>query len=310
MRCLNRRYRSLIAWVFPLLAYGDSLYAQHYEFLTDIFDNTRSVEMLWWEPDDGSDGPYPTILFVHGFQAVDPESGRPPGASAMLETPSRYPLFKLFRRKGFLVAAVSQAGFGGTDGPLDFCGPFSQQAILTAIAALHDNRKVRARQVFLHGRSRGAVAASMAATQRMGITGVILESGVYDVKSEYHNLLRKGGERAIAIAANIEREAGITDESFEARSILLTDLGIPVPILLLHGTADTNTPVEHSLRLQKHLVERGGFARLVTFDGQEHHVNVADTEREIDRFIRDVVQLNRTKADTDRIIQSLEKPKW
>lgn len=309
MRCLNLRYRKLIALMFPLLAYGDSPFAQHREFLTDIFDDTRWVEMFWWEPDDGSAGPYPAILFVHGFQPADLESGRTPGASAMLETPSRYPLFDIYRRKGFLVAAVSQAGFGGTDGPLDFCGPLSQQAILTAVAALHDNRKVRARQVFLHARSRGAAAASMAATQRMGIAGIILESGVYDVKSEYQNLLRKGGERDVAIATNIEQEAGTTDESFEARSILLTDLGIPVPVLLLHGTADTNTPVEHSLRLQKHLVERGGFARLVTFEGQEHHVKVTDTEREIDRFIRDVLRLSRTKADTDRVIQSHEEPK-
>ena len=81
--CLNRRYREFAALMFPILAYGDSLFAQHHEFLTDIYDDTRSVDMLWWEPDDGSPGPYPTILFVHGFQPVDPESGRPPGASAM-----------------------------------------------------------------------------------------------------------------------------------------------------------------------------------------------------------------------------------
>ena len=133
-------------------------------------------------------------------------------------------------------------------------------------------------------------------------------SGVYDVKSAYRNLLRKGGKRDVAIATNIEQEAGATDESFAARSIPLTDLGIPVPVLLLHGTADTNTPVEHSLRLQKHLVERGGFARLVTFEGQEHHAQATDTEREIDRFIGDVLRLSRTKADTDRAIQSREEP--
>ena len=125
----------------------------------------------------------------------------------------------------------------------------------------------------------------MAATRNMGIAGVILESGVYDMKSEYANLLRKNVEPYISIAANIEREAGTSDEGFIARSILLTDLSIPVPVLLLHGMDDSNTPVAHAVRLEEHLTARGGDVSLVTFEGEGHHVPVASTEPEIDAFI-------------------------
>ena len=285
----SRSLKPALLALFLLTTSGSGLAREfHYESLTDLASDTRKVDILWSPPDDG-EGPWPAILFVHGYQGPDPITGIAPGARAMLETPPRYPLFNIFRSKGFLVAAVSQAGYGNTDGPLDFCGPLSQQAIATAVAALRRNPAVRGDQVFLHGRSRGAVASSMAATRNMGIAGVILESGVYDMKSEYANLLRKNVEPYISIAANIEREAGTSDEGFIARSILLTDLSIPVPVLLLHGMDDSNTPVGHAVRLEKHLTARGGDVSLVTFEGEGHHVPVASTEPEIDAFIARVI---------------------
>ena len=255
-----------------------------FELLTDVADDRRQVDILWRAPDDG-DGPWPAILFVHGFQPPELETGFAPGAKAMLEEPPRYPLFEMFRSKGFLVGAVSQSGYGDTDGPLDFCGPLSQQAIATGIAALRNHPDVRADQVFLHGRSRGAVASSMAATKPLGIAGVILESGVYDVKSEYANLLEKGTDPYIYIAANIELEAGITDEAFIDRSILLTDRSIPAPVLVLHGGDDNNTPVVHAIRLEDHLRARDADVQLAIFPGEGHHVPPALTAPVIEEFI-------------------------
>ncbi len=258
-----------------------------YESLTDLADRDRTIDMLWWPPDEGA-GPWPTILFVHGYQPPDPDTGTPPGARAMLETPPRYPLFNVFRDKGYLVAAVSQAGYGKTDGPMDFCGPLTQRAIRTAVASLRSNPNVLGDQVFLHGRSRGAVASSMAATKRMGLAGVILESGVYDLKSEYGNLLRKGDERSRAIARNIRLEAGTTEEAFLTRSLLLINATIPAPILLLHGEEDSNTPVEHAQKLYDYLKQRDRNAILITIPDAAHHIPVDVAEAAIDLFIRHV----------------------
>ncbi len=256
----------------------------HYESLPDPQDQSRSIEMLWLAPRQGQ-GPWPAILFVHGYQEPDEVGGRRPGARAMLRKPPPYPLFDEFHRRGFLVAAVSQSGYGGTDGPMDFCGPLSQRAITAAVTALRRNPATRNHQVFLHGRSRGAVASSMAATRAPGLAGVILESGIYDLQAAYDGLLDKGVEPFLSIAANIQREAGITEQAFADRSLLLGDAGIPAPVLLLHGTDDQSTPVSHAERLHRHLVDRGGAVRLVKFEGAGHKVPVAQTAPEISAFL-------------------------
>ena len=285
MKKLLRGVAALITWALACSAVAQE---PTFELLTDIADDRRQVEMLWRAPDTG-DGPWPAILFVHGFQPPEPDTPFAPGAKAMLEVPPRYPLFEMFRQKGFLVAAVSQSGYGNTDGPLDFCGPLSQQAIATAIAALRSRPDVYSDQVFLHGRSRGAVASSVVATQNTGIAGVILESGVYDMKSEYENLLQKNSEPYIYIAANIELEAGKTDEVFIDRSVLLTDRSIPVPTLVIHGTEDPNTPVEHAVRLEEHLRIRGGDVQLELYQNEEHHVPAERTAPVIEAFIARVM---------------------
>lgn len=256
----------------------------HFEMLTDIDDARRQVEFLWLAPDEG-DGPWPAILFVHGFQPPAENEPFAPGAKAMLEVPPRYPLFEMFRQKGFLVGAVSQSGYGNTDGPLDFCGPYSQQAIATAIAALKTHPSVIPDRVILHGRSRGAVASSVAATRDLGIAGVVLESGVYDLKSEHADLLARQKEPHHYIAANIELEAGITDDAFIARSVLLTDRSIPVPTLIIHGAEDGNVPATHAVRLNEHLERRGGDSQLVLYEGEGHHVAPEKTAPVIEAFI-------------------------
>lgn len=266
-----------------------------FELLPDITDQRRQVEMLWQGPDSG-DGPFAAVLFVHGFQPREADMLFAPGAKAMLEVPPRYPLYEVFRQKGFLVAAVSQAGYGNTDGPLDFCGPLSQQAIATAIAALRSHPAVDPERVFLHGRSRGAVASSVVAMGETGIAGVILESGVYDLRSEYESLLEQNTEPYIYIAANIELEAGKTDEVFIERSVLLTDRGIPVPSLVIHGTEDPNTPVTQAIRLEEHLRRHGSDVQLAVFQGDGHHVPPEKTASLIETFIARVLNGTSTEA--------------
>ena len=288
MKTTNSLRRLSVAAAVWLLASAAAAREPTFELLTDVTDDRRQVEMLWYAPDDRG-GPWPAILFVHGFQPPEGDEAFAPGAKAMLEVPPRYPLFEMFRQRGFLVAAVSQSGYGNTDGPLDFCGPLSQQAIATAIAALRKHPEVRAQQIFLHGRSRGAVASSVVATGETGIAGAILESGVYDLKSEYENLLRKNVEPYIYIAANIELEAGKTDEVFIDRSVLLGDRGIPVPTLLIHGAEDPNTPVVHAIRLEEHLRTRGNDVQLAVFEGEGHHVPAETTAPVIEAFIARVL---------------------
>ena len=275
---------SLMLLLAGPLAYADSV---HRVELVSLFDETQVVDFLWQQPAAG-DGPWPAILFVHGFQLPDPNTGRPPGVAAMLEVPPRYPLFEIFREKGYLVAAVSQAGYGATGGAMDFCGPESQQAIATAVAALRQLSAVDTDRVYLHGRSRGAMASSMAATRELGVAGVILESGVYDLEAEYERLRSLKTEPYIYIAANIEREAGTSAAAFRERSLLLNDLSISAPVLLLQGADDRNTPIAQAIDLRRHLRDRGANVRLVAFPDEGHGIDPAKATAAIESFIEDV----------------------
>ena len=282
-----------------------------FELLADTSDDRRQVEMLWRQPASG-EGPWPAILFVHGYQPIPYNEKYAPGAKAMLESPPRYPLFEMFREKGYLVAAVSQSGYGRTDGPLDFCGPFSQQAIATAIDALTKHPKVLGDQIFLHGRSRGAVASSMVATRNTELAGVILESGVYDLKSEHALKIQENVDPHVYMAVNIELEAGKTDEVFRDRSVLLMDRGIPVPTLIIPGAEDPNAGVSQAIRLERHLRERGSSVRLEVFEDEGHKVPAEVVAPLIQDFIERAVPVkvlgNRELGPGKTVVAAISTP--
>ena len=79
--------------------------------------------------------------------------------------------------------------------------------------------------------------------------------------------------------------------SFIDRSVLLTDRGIPVPALVLHGGADENTPVAHAIRLEEHLRTRGSDAQLEIFEGEGHKVPAERTAPVIEAFIERVLDV-------------------
>ena len=67
--------------------------------------------------------------------------------------------------RGYVAAAVSQPGYGQSDGPPDFCGPYTQAAVMKAIDFLRQMPVVQPQHVALYGYSRGAIVASMVVTR-------------------------------------------------------------------------------------------------------------------------------------------------
>jgi hypothetical protein len=124
----------------------------------------RRVELFWTPPD--GEGPWPAILYVHGHQPGQPK----PGASLYVERG----WLQATADRGLLAAAVSQPGYGGSDGPADYCGPRSQGAVATALAYLRAHPLVHRDRIVLYGYSRGATVAAMVATRDADLGGVIL----------------------------------------------------------------------------------------------------------------------------------------
>ncbi|MEZ0018667.1 alpha/beta hydrolase family protein [Sinorhizobium fredii] len=195
--------------------------------------------------------PKGAILFVHGYQ-----SGLLLGGEEAVESGT---LARLSSRFNIIAAAISQPGFGASDGPSDFCGPITQQAISAAIQYIQHQSSFDLSRFALFGNSRGAVASAMVATKMPALRALILMSGVYDLKAAYQ--ISSAGIRQA-----IEMEAGLSDKAFEDRSALQHASRIRAETLILHGKRDDRAPFDQAEKLAANLSRVGTTVTLRSFD--------------------------------------------
>ncbi|MBB3655587.1 dipeptidyl aminopeptidase/acylaminoacyl peptidase [Rhizobium sp. BK650] len=216
--------------------------------LIDRGDGAR-VELFQARPE--SERPAGAILFVHGNQG-----GRLTGARETVDTGA---LVRFCSGLNIIAAAVSQPGFGASDGPADFCGPNTQRAIIAALSFLGEQPCVDAGRIVLYGNSRGAVASAMVATQVSDLRAVILRSGVYDLRAAYETSSK-------GLRWTIEQEAGLTSEAFLARSALHHAQKIRAETVLLHGRLDERAPLAQAERFSDALSDAGVPVTLHVFE--------------------------------------------
>ena len=192
------------------------------------------------------------ILFVHGNQG-----GLLLGGKEAVDDGS---LVRFSSRLGITAAAVSQPGFGASDGPADFCGPSTQQAIIASLEFLKQQSSVDPARIVLYGTSRGAVASAMVGTKVQGLRALILAAGVYDLREAY-------GSSPRGLQQAIQKEAGVSDESFLVRSALHHSHSIRAETLLLHGKYDDRASVDQAERFSEALSQAGVRVSLHTFEG-------------------------------------------
>ncbi|NSZ35800.1 S9 family peptidase [Agrobacterium tumefaciens] len=208
-----------------------------------------AVELFLASPETAE--PAGAILFVHGNQG-----GRLLGARETVDTGT---LLRFCSRLNITAAAVSQPGYGGSDGPPDFCGPATQRAISSALAFLRAQPHVDPDRVVLYGYSRGAIASAMVATQDTDLRAVILGAGVYDLATLYETA-------SPGVRWKIRQEAGDTSEAFAVRSALRYADRIRSETLLLHGGQDDRAPVAQAEKFAAALSELGTPVALHVFD--------------------------------------------
>ncbi|MBA8878283.1 dipeptidyl aminopeptidase/acylaminoacyl peptidase [Phyllobacterium myrsinacearum] len=140
-------------------------------------DDGAAVELF--QAHTSSASPTGVMLFVHGNQG-----GLLLGAKEFVDTGT---LLRVSAGLNITAAAVSQPGFGASDGPADFCGPSTQQAIIAALSFLKKQPSVDPGRIVLYGNSRGPVASAMVASQVAYLRALILSSGVYDLRAAFKN---------------------------------------------------------------------------------------------------------------------------
>jgi pimeloyl-ACP methyl ester carboxylesterase len=219
----------------------------------DYVANGQSVEAISFQPLDGST--FPALMLIPGYQ----RSAR-----------DYLPLGTMFAKEGFACVAVTQPGFGKSQGKSDFVGPQTIKALIEGFNKFKHEPFVDARRMGIFGYSRGAMAASLLAVRLVDVRAAVFGGGIYDFKKAYDEIKNEG------IRKNMEQEAGLTPAAIKERSSLPQMKKLRCPVLILHGEKDENAPVSQALLLRDRLTALKKEFELKIFPAEGHGLSMQD----------------------------------
>jgi len=202
------------------------------------------------------------IVFTHGFNTF--------GCWGVL-----FPVQRLVKN-GYAVLMPSQAGFGFSSLPRDFCGPRTVNGISNLIKEVKSEFEILENcKVGLLGISRGAiVSALITANNPRLVDALIVQAGAYDHKASYE--WEDGIE---GIKENMRVEGGVTEKDFLDRSILHRPEDIKVPVLIIHGELDDRIPVSQAENFFDALQNAGKDVQLEVIADAPHRVSSPENTR-------------------------------
>lgn len=224
-------------------------------------------------------GPWPMVVFLHGHQ--DPL--RRNGGQAY----ENWGVLRKFSQKGYLAVAVSLPGYGGSTGPEDFAGPFTQDAVQTVIAKLVADHKAIPDRVLIEGVSLGAVTAALVAEKDRDIAGLVLISGLYDFPAFFADPKTRGARDVKAV---LDRQTGGSAQALEARSALRNAARIHAQTLILNGAQDDRTDAGQARRFAAAIAANGVKATAHIYPDFGHNIPVQARDTEVNNFIDEALR--------------------
>jgi dipeptidyl aminopeptidase/acylaminoacyl peptidase len=219
-------------------------------------------------------GPWPTIIFLHGHQPILSRVG----GRAFVD----WGVLDRFAKKGYLAVSVSLPGFGGSSGPADFAGPFTQHAVEAVLAKLVAEQKAAPDKVVIEGISLGAVTGALIASHDKPIAGLVLISGLYDMPTF---LAHPKSAAAMSVKAAAIEQTGGGDDALRARSALFLASRNKANTLILSGGKDDRTDANQAVLYADAINATGGHARAHIYPQYGHAIPVQVRDAEIDAFI-------------------------
>ena len=219
-------------------------------------------------------GPWPTLIFLHGYQRPPAR----PGGRAFVD----WGVLDRFSNEGYLAVSVSLPGYGGSTGPEDFAGPFTQHSVEAVLAKLEAEGQADPDKVLIQGVSLGAVTGALVAVHNPRIAGLVLISGLYDLPSFFAHPKSAGAGQ---VKSALIQQTGGGDEALRSRSALLFASDIKAATLILNGAKDDRTDPDQARRLAEAIKAHGGQAQVHIYPGFGHEIPVKARDAEITAFI-------------------------
>ncbi|WP_228469291.1 alpha/beta hydrolase family protein [Paenibacillus sp. JNUCC31] len=174
-----------------------------------------------------------------------------------------------FVQKGYIVFAPSYRGNEGGEGRDEYGGSDAED-VHAAYRLVQGWPFADPTRISLMGFSRGAInAVHTATTYNEGpdqVHKLVLWSGVADVERTYHERtdLRRTLKRVLGGSPHAVPEA------YLARSPLSSAHKLRCPVLIMHGTSDTQVDYSHGTRMYHWLKRRGANVTFHAYGGQDH----------------------------------------
>jgi dipeptidyl aminopeptidase/acylaminoacyl peptidase len=230
------------------------------------------VEFFLQQP--STPGPQPALILLHGNQPSLPSAG----GRAFVQ----WGELERLSAMGFAVASISLPGFGGSTGPKDFAGPFTQDAVGAVISHLEQTGIAKPEYASIQGISLGAVTGALLAAKDRRIVGLVLISGAYDLPSLFANQGRSG---VADVLAEFNRQTGGGGQALRERSALFQAGKIKARTLILNGARDDRTDPAQAEQLKNAILAGGGHAENVIYPEFGHAIPAQTRQPRIDGFL-------------------------
>jgi dipeptidyl-peptidase-4 len=246
---------------------------------------------------------YPvTLLFPHGHEPgsrrlpvlMDPYGG--PHGQRVLNSALSYLSSQWFADQGFAVIVADGRGMAGR-GPAwdrlarnDFVGTIDDQAeVLTVLASMYPD-DLDTGKVGIRGWSFGGYIAALGVLRRPDVFGAAVAGAPVTDLRLYDTCYT---ERYLG-------DPNTADDVYEANSLIPLAAGLARPLMLVHGLADDNVAVAHTLQLSSALLAAGKPHEVLPLSGMTH---MADSEVVAENllllqveFLRRALRINSTPA--------------
>jgi dipeptidyl aminopeptidase/acylaminoacyl peptidase len=181
-----------------------------------------------------ADGKYPGLVLLYGREGAR----------------TSFNLAAIFAQQGFACVAISELGYGKSEGKPDFMGPASIDAFGVGFEKFKREPFVDGEKMGVFGYSRGGRAAALL-TLKLGkeVKAAVFAAGLYEFKRAYDETGLDG------IRESMRTETGMTEQAIKERSPILRMEKLESPVLIIHGENDQNAPTNQSSMLRNRLTE-------------------------------------------------------